>query len=206
MHEHCGKSCKTEAKSPEFFGKGSRLPFSHFEIDLSLLITDVYEEPVLKVPDDRRTCFKSLPQPLLSVSMQDFQLLEDGDLTVIGDRGATLSGGQKARVNLARYAQFGCTCSVRCSREVAVPRPPAAWQGGRGVRCGKPHIIPSALGVNVPRVVEGCHDWEMRSWEPGAFSRLMWSSVFQSSVPGCRHLPPGRSSQRGGCRSWQALV
>ncbi|NXQ39329.1 MRP4 protein, partial [Catharus fuscescens] len=33
---------------------------------------------------------------------KDMELLANGDLTVIGDRGATLSGGQKARVNLAR--------------------------------------------------------------------------------------------------------
>uniref|UniRef100_A0A7M4G370 Multidrug resistance-associated protein 4 n=1 Tax=Crocodylus porosus TaxID=8502 RepID=A0A7M4G370_CROPO len=38
---------------------------------------------------------------------KDMELLDDGDLTVIGDRGATLSGGQKARVNLAR-----CICQA----------------------------------------------------------------------------------------------
>lgn len=33
---------------------------------------------------------------------KDFKQFADGDQTIVGDRGASLSGGQKARINLAR--------------------------------------------------------------------------------------------------------
>ena len=33
---------------------------------------------------------------------RDLQLLENGDLTEVGERGITLSGGQKQRISLAR--------------------------------------------------------------------------------------------------------
>ena len=43
----------------------------------------------------------SPPHPL-PIPSQDVVQLVDGDLTLVGERGVTLSGGQKARVNLAR--------------------------------------------------------------------------------------------------------
>ena len=42
---------------------------------------------------------------------QDFKSLKQGDLTMIGEKGVSLSGGQKARVNLARSV-YRSDCQV----------------------------------------------------------------------------------------------
>lgn len=40
---------------------------------------------------------------------KDFELFSDGDQTLVGENGMSLSGGQRARINLARYIYEGLT-------------------------------------------------------------------------------------------------
>lgn len=51
------------------------------------------------LPFERQRYDRAVEQARL---IADFQLLEDGDQTVVGEKGITLSGGQKARLALAR--------------------------------------------------------------------------------------------------------
>ena len=43
--------------------------------------------------------------------IQDISSFPHGDKTIVGERGVTLSGGQKARLDLARYI-YNMTCFV----------------------------------------------------------------------------------------------
>ena len=59
----------------------------------------VKENVLFGLPFDRQKYNSSVDMACL---VKDFQILKDGDETIIGENGSTLSGGQKARISLAR--------------------------------------------------------------------------------------------------------
>ena len=48
----------------------------------------------------------------MSSCPQDFDNMVSGDLTTVGERGLSLSGGQKARINLARSVKGFLFCQL----------------------------------------------------------------------------------------------
>jgi ATP-binding cassette subfamily C (CFTR/MRP) protein 1 len=77
-----------------------------------------------------------------SALLPDLEALEDGDMTEIGERGITLSGGQKARVSIAR----ACYCSYFGTGVYLLDDPLAAVDSHVGAHLFE-HVISSKGGL-----------------------------------------------------------
>ena len=86
------------------------LPLSGGTIDVNGDISYASQEPWLFAGSVRQNILFGLPMDKLRYSVvvkrcaleRDFALLPYGDKTIVGERGVSLSGGQRARINLAR--------------------------------------------------------------------------------------------------------
>ncbi|XP_030755032.1 probable multidrug resistance-associated protein lethal(2)03659 [Sitophilus oryzae] len=86
------------------------LPISSGELEVSGEISYASQEPWLFAGSVRQNILFGLPMDRARYDLvvkkcaleRDFHLLPYGDKTIVGDRGVSLSGGQRARINLAR--------------------------------------------------------------------------------------------------------
>ena len=86
------------------------LPASSGSISVNGVLSYASQEPWLFTGTVRQNILFGLPMDKKRYNItvkkcalqRDFELLPYGDKTIVGERGASLSGGQKARINLAR--------------------------------------------------------------------------------------------------------
>ncbi|KOB65590.1 ABC transporter family C protein ABCC2, partial [Operophtera brumata] len=77
-------------------------------IHLSGPLSYACQEPWLFVTTVRQNILFGLPYNAKKYKEKDFQQFPHGDQTLVGERGASLSGGQRARINLARAVYRQC--------------------------------------------------------------------------------------------------
>lgn len=86
------------------------LPLNHGKLDIFGNVSYSSQEPWLFVSTVRNNILFGLPytksryKNIVKVCAleRDFELFPNGDRTLVGERGVSLSGGQRARINLAR--------------------------------------------------------------------------------------------------------
>ncbi|CAM9405941.1 unnamed protein product [Chrysoparadoxa australica] len=123
--------------------------------------------------------------------IEDFRALPNGDLTIIGDRGVNLSGGQKARIGLCRMAYADANCYIMDDPLSAVD--PAVGNrlfnriiGNQGLLKGKTRLLVTHQAQflsdkSIDRIIVMSHG---RIAADGTYNELVGTPAMQSVLGG----------------------